>query len=1201
MAGIKNSLATLFACGAVLGAPIRVPADYATIEEALQVAQKGDEIHVAPGEYTIVRPLVIAKSVRLYSESGAEKTTIRMSRNPEDPKSASVIMLLAPEGGGIPIIRGFTLTGGMGTEIGSSRSTGGGVCCAEGGVGYLFDCIVTGNRAYDGGGVFCAEGGLLESRDCRIEGNSASSSGGGVCCEGSVYLKNCTISDNRAEKGGGVSNSEGTLEIYGCKVEGNIAVSGGGVNCDGPSVVLKNSRISGNRASSLGGGVYFFRARLGPVLENCTVVENCADMFGGGICVSSGESPLIRNCTFSGNAAGWEGGGLFCDRHAEPIVVNCILWGNAGGSVGGEGSPSVRFSCVEGEDVRPGEGNTNRDPLFCGRSGSEVWVGGQEELEEALSGFSYALGPGSPCIGSAEDGVDMGAEEGRCETRGSAKLLVHLSEGTYQVSRIQFALSVSLKGAGEDRTILEGMVCGLRSGAFLSDLTVRAGEGTGIRIGRGESPVVENCTIRGEWADRTARGGVVCGPNSAPVLRNCTICDHPGVGVYCAEGSSPRIENCTVLRNVFGVGCGWGSSPTLLGCRISGNAAYMVEGGGGGLYCGEVSSPVLIDCTISQNFAREGGAAACREGATPVFRNCTVASNSTTGGTGGIYLMEGASASFLNCIIWDNTGEQIGGEGTFEVRFSCVQGEKVLPGEGNINADPLFCGWFSEEVSVSGSEAFKEALQAVSYGLAENSPCLGSGEGGADMGSPWTGCKEPGPTERKIDLAEGEYRIPTAVLSGRVSLRGAGKEETVIAGTLYGPRSGTVLSDIKVVGGYNGAVRIPGGESPVVLNSTISGGYALNNFWPGVLCGKDSSPVIEDCIISEHIMPGVTCLSGAFLSLRKSTIRRNSGHGVIFFHGSSGVIEDCVISENQGGVSFSGELPFALRRCKVIGNGGNGVRCTRGSRPIIENCVIAGNAGSGIYSGAASWPVIRNCTIFKNGDVGGFGVCCDSRGLASLANCIVWANKEGSFGGRGASLAAYSCIEGEEVWPGDGNMNEDPWFVDEGVFDFSCVLRIDFAKTVRISTPVIEEPDLRLRTGSPCIDSGMNISYRPSKDIIGNRRRCGRRVDMGAYEMGCAGEETLFKRGDANSDGKVNISDVVYHFRYIFGGGVPPLCLDSADTTDDGVLDLADAITTLSFLFVAGEPPAEPFRACGTDPTPEKLDCLTYPPCAGSR
>lgn len=81
-----------------------------------------------------------------------------------------------------------------------------------------------------------------------------------------------------------------------------------------------------------------------------------------------------------------------------------------------------------------------------------------------------------------------------------------------------------------------------------------------------------------------------------------------------------------------------------------------------------------------------------------------------------------------------------------------------------------------------------------------------------------------------------------------------------------------------------------------------------------------------------------------------------------------------------------------------------------------------------------------------------------------------------------------------------------------------------------------------------------------------------------------------FVRGDANDDANLDVSDAVAELLYLFGGA-PAVCLDALDANDDGTVDLADPVYSLSYLFAGGAAPAEPFPACGTDGTPDGLDC----------
>ena len=91
--------------------------------------------------------------------------------------------------------------------------------------------------------------------------------------------------------------------------------------------------------------------------------------------------------------------------------------------------------------------------------------------------------------------------------------------------------------------------------------------------------------------------------------------------------------------------------------------------------------------------------------------------------------------------------------------------------------------------------------------------------------------------------------------------------------------------------------------------------------------------------------------------------------------------------------------------------------------------------------------------------------------------------------------------------------------------------------------------------------------------------------------------EEGFQRADANADSLVNIADPIWVLNYLFQAGLAPPCLKAGDSNDDGSIDVSDPIYTISWLFTDGPEPPPPFLSCGTDPTPDALDCLDYPPC----
>ncbi len=93
-------------------------------------------------------------------------------------------------------------------------------------------------------------------------------------------------------------------------------------------------------------------------------------------------------------------------------------------------------------------------------------------------------------------------------------------------------------------------------------------------------------------------------------------------------------------------------------------------------------------------------------------------------------------------------------------------------------------------------------------------------------------------------------------------------------------------------------------------------------------------------------------------------------------------------------------------------------------------------------------------------------------------------------------------------------------------------------------------------------------------------------------------EGPIFRRGDANADGSVDVSDAVMVLQYLFEGAVLT-CIDSADIGDNGSVNIADPVGIVGFLFGGGAPPAEPYPACGIDPTDTDglPDCQSHTNC----
>ncbi|MEM7232354.1 MAG: hypothetical protein AAF517_09280 [Planctomycetota bacterium] len=89
----------------------------------------------------------------------------------------------------------------------------------------------------------------------------------------------------------------------------------------------------------------------------------------------------------------------------------------------------------------------------------------------------------------------------------------------------------------------------------------------------------------------------------------------------------------------------------------------------------------------------------------------------------------------------------------------------------------------------------------------------------------------------------------------------------------------------------------------------------------------------------------------------------------------------------------------------------------------------------------------------------------------------------------------------------------------------------------------------------------------------------------------------LFRRGDVDSSGVINISDPIALLGYLFLGTGEPICLDAGDADDDGAVNITDAVRILAWLFSGGAEPAEPFQSCGSDLSEDDVSCSLFPAC----
>jgi predicted outer membrane repeat protein len=178
-----------------------------------------------------------------------------------------------------------------GEICGGNASLGGGICVSDKGSTLIMTGgNITMNNAPNGGGIFVGNGGTAELTGVTVAENNLiykendgkdAAYGGGLHIAGGAkcVLKDCLISSNYDNNGGGISNT-GTINIENTEIKGNQAKGeGAGIFSNGKAT-LTNSTIFSNMANSNGGGI---SNKTDMTMEDCTISNNSSSEAGGGI------------------------------------------------------------------------------------------------------------------------------------------------------------------------------------------------------------------------------------------------------------------------------------------------------------------------------------------------------------------------------------------------------------------------------------------------------------------------------------------------------------------------------------------------------------------------------------------------------------------------------------------------------------------------------------------------------------------------------------------------------------------------------------------------------------------------------------------------------------------------------------------------------------------------------------------------------
>ncbi|UCE61113.1 MAG: right-handed parallel beta-helix repeat-containing protein [Phycisphaerales bacterium] len=271
-------------------------------------------------------------------------------------------------------------------------------------------------------------------------------------------------------------------------------------------------------------------------------------------------------------------------------------------------------------------------------------------------------------------------------------------------------------------------------------------------------------------------------------------------------------------------------------------------------------------------------------------------------------------------------------------------------------------------------------------------------------------------------------------------------------------------------------------------NATGVGGFFYSG---GGMHNRRGSPTVANCLFTGN--------------------SAQRGGGGMYNWVSNPTLANCTFSGNRSvgtmGITFGGGMfnasssSPALTRCIFVGNSavthGGGMYNDWHSSPTLTNCIFAGNSagydGGGMYNydntpmltncsfsgNTAGWDgggmynyrttsTMSDCTFVANSASNGQAVAYDSPyqnypSTAHMTNCIFWGSEDEVWNNDESTITiTFSDVQGG--WPGEGNINADPSFVDaDGPDDI----------------PGTEDDNLRLAIGSPCIDAGDNTAVPP--------------------------------------------------------------------------------------------------------------------------
>ncbi len=311
---------------------LQVPLSFSTIQEAINAANNGDTVLVAPSKY-YENINYNGKNITVASHFLTTNDTSYISQTVIDgSQNGHVVEFLSGEDS-TAVLTGLTITNGY-----MSEGNGGGIICLNSNPTFSHIMVVN-CEAESGGGIYFqnSHSRLIQS---SIYSNVFELNGGGIAVEDSsvIIISHCHINENRDGRfGGGVFIQDySIITLLNTEIAFNYASAyGGGIYVhDHSTATIMNVDIYNNGAYYFGGGIFSLsNINYGNfIITDSIIRDNFANKWGGGIFCYSGD---IYNVVISGNQALKGGGITYANDWAPLYVTNVSIIGNSADSGGG--------------------------------------------------------------------------------------------------------------------------------------------------------------------------------------------------------------------------------------------------------------------------------------------------------------------------------------------------------------------------------------------------------------------------------------------------------------------------------------------------------------------------------------------------------------------------------------------------------------------------------------------------------------------------------------------------------------------------------------------------------------------------------------------------------------------------------------------------------------------------------------------------